>query len=86
MTHERTLTDLEQLETIIREIPLVLQPIISVQSVAHGKVRRPTMSHFSTLEAGKFVVGQFPTTGLLTRDRSWLTRRYDPRLDWPDQP
>jgi hypothetical protein len=44
MTHERTLSDLEQLEAIMREIPQLLQPIISVQSVqpgqfgAHGKM------------------------------------------------
>ena len=32
------------------------------------------MSHFSTLQAGKFVAGQFPITGLLARNNFRLGR------------
>ena len=66
ISNERTLHNLEQLELIMREIPLFLQPIIPVQSVqlgAYGKMGPPAMSYFSTLRTGKFVAGQFPTTG-----------------------
>jgi hypothetical protein len=70
LTHERTLYNLEQIEAIMGEIPLVLQPIISVQSVqlgAYGEMEQPAMCHFSTIQAGKSLAGQFPATGLLAR-------------------
>jgi hypothetical protein len=54
------------------------KPLISVQSVqlgAYGKMGQPAMSHFSTLRAGKFVAGQFPTTlRLLARNYFRLAR------------
>jgi hypothetical protein len=68
MSHEHTLYNLEQLEPIMRENPLVLRAVISMQSVqpgAHGKMGQPAVSHISTLQAGKFVAGPFPTSGLL---------------------
>lgn len=59
--------NLEHLEALAPEIPLILQPVFSVHSVQFGPQGQMGQSVMS--QSRKFVVGQLPTTGLLDRER-----------------